>query len=354
MLILGDESARRSRIPWVTGSLILLNVLAFLTQKWIGDRITYGFSLVPYEITHLKDLTKPQKIKAKVPVPHPDPRLRDYVPPTIREMWVEVPQYRGPFPIVLTLLTSMFLHGDWMHLIGNMWFLAIFGRNVESAWNHGRFLLFYLTCGVVGGLCQVFSDPSSVVPCLGASGAISGVMGAYVAVYPLNKVKLWFGWYIGVVEVPALVVIGIWFLWQYISVFVDMEMGQHLLGGVAYWDHLGGFAAGLVLVWGTVFFLRRQIGDDAPPEPEAEPAAAEAASTPAAPPMPQESGQAAETFARAATLGPAGTVTPRPDPFANALPAAKPPAPYLPTPSDPFGEYAPSHGESEPSKRYTR
>src|SRR5262245_55662038 len=268
MFILGDESARRSRIPWVTGTLILLNVGAFLAQKAVGDRITYGFSLVPYEITHLKDLKKPQKIKAKVAVPHHDPRLRDYVPPTIREVTVDVPQYPGPFPIFLTLITSMFLHGDWMHLIGNMWFLAIFGRNVESAWNHGRFLAFYLLCGVAGGLCQVFSDPNSVVPCLGASGAISGVMGAYVAVYPLNKVKLWFGWYIGVVEVPALAVIGVWFLWQYISVFVDMEMGQHLLGGVAYWDHLGGFAMGLVLVWGTVWYLRRQLGSEEEEERE--------------------------------------------------------------------------------------
>ena len=329
MLILGDEGARRNRIPWVTGSLILINILAFLTQKWLGDRVTYGWSLVPYEITHMKDLTKPQKIKAKVAVPHPDPRFRDYAPPTIREVWIDVPQYPGPFPIILTLLTSMFLHGDWVHLIGNMWFLVIFGRNVESAWNHGRFLAFYLACGVVGGLCHVLSDPQSVVPALGASGAISGIMGAYVAIFPLNKVKLWFGWYIGVVEVPALIVIGIWFLWQYISAFVELEMGSHL-GGIAYWDHLGGFATGLVLVWWTVWSLRRQVAkQEALQAEEAE--ATASSSVPAS----EHTSSADAIFAKAATMNGAGA-EPRPDPF-EPTPAAQ----KTTRGADPFGDYLP-------------
>jgi membrane associated rhomboid family serine protease len=328
MLILGDEGARRNRIPWVTGTLILINVLAFLTQKWLGDRLTYGWSLVPYEITHMKDLTKPQKIKAKVAVPHPDPRFRDYAPLTIREVWIDVPQYPGPFPIILTLLTSMFLHGDWMHLIGNMWFLVIFGRNVESAWNHGRFLAFYLACGVVGGLCQILSDPQSVIPCLGASGAISGVMGAYVAVFPLHKVKLWFGWWIGVVEVPALIVIGIWFLWQYISVFVELEMGSHL-GGTAYWVHIGGFVTGLLLVWYTVWSLRRQLGDEEVRAEESE----------AAPTVPaSEHGSAAdEVFAKAASMNGRNGAATGSDPFGSCVPSKAETirsVDYLPTPRD--------------------
>lgn len=254
MFILGDESHHHGKLPWVTGSLIALNLLTFCVQQFLGERFTNGFSLVPYEITEFTDLTRPEKVKLKVPTglywDHQSKQART----RYEHEFVTVNHYHGPFPIILTLLTSLFLHGDWLHLIGNLWFLAVFGRNVECALDHGRYLAFYLACGVVGGLAQVFSDRSSVIPCLGASGAISGIMGAYVAIYPLNKIKLWFGWWIGVVELPAIVVVGFWFLFQYISAFMEIESG--VLDGVAYWEHIGGFAAGVSIIWGMVLWLR--------------------------------------------------------------------------------------------------
>jgi hypothetical protein len=149
------------------------------------------------------------------------------------------------------------MHGDVFHLIGNMWFLLVFGRNVECAMNHGRFLAFYTACGICAGLAHVASDPHSILPCLGASGAISGVMGAYISIHPLNNIKVWFGWWIGIIEVPALVVIGVWFLLQYLAVAIAFD-DESYSDGVAYWAHLGGFAAGFVIIRGVVFYLQRQ------------------------------------------------------------------------------------------------
>src|SRR5262249_55016121 len=162
--------------------------------------------------------------------------------------YVTINHYPGPFPIILTLITSMFLHIGIGHLIGNMWFLLVFGRNVECALGHWLFLTFYLCCGVAGGLAHVASDAHSLIPCLGASGPISGVLGAYVAIHPLNKIKCWFGWWIGVIELPALVVIGVWFLGQYLSAFFLLEHPEYS-DGVAYWDHLGGFVTGMAFLW---------------------------------------------------------------------------------------------------------
>ncbi len=270
MFIIGDEGGKQQRIPWVTGGLIVVNVLAFCLQQAVGEPLTYGFSLVPAEITQLKDFTKPQYVKLKVPVYHPNPRLREYAPVTYKDEWVPIPQYPGPFPIFLTLLTSMFLHVNGVHLVGNMWFLVIFGRNVESALNHGRFLVFYLVCGTCGGLAHILSNPNSVIPCLGASGAISGIMGAYVAVFPLNKIKLWFGLYIGVIELPAIAVLGFWFLWQYVSAVLGIEQGP-MGGGIAYWDHLGGFVSGVLIIWGTIAYLKWQLAKEPPAEEEPPP-----------------------------------------------------------------------------------
>jgi hypothetical protein len=200
-----------------------------------------------------------------------------------------------------------------------MWFLLVFGRNVECALNHGRFLAFYVLCGVIGGLCHVASSPHSVIPCLGASGAISGVLGAYVAIHPLNKIKCWFGWWVGVIELPALVVIGVWFLFQYLSAFFSLEQSEYG-GGIAYWDHLGGFVTGIAFIWGTIFYLKYH-------QAKAELAAAEdeAAAEPAV--------EAAPAAASAA------------DPFASFLPstgiAAGAPKPAPAAAADPFGSFMP-------------
>jgi hypothetical protein len=164
----------------------------------------------------------------------------------------------------------MFLHGSMMHLIGNVWFLVIFGRNVECAWGHGRFVAFYLACGVIGGLVYTASDPSSVLPALGASGAISGVMGAYVAIHPLNPISIWFGFFIGVIRVPACIVVGLWFLFQYVAAFDALELAGTNLGGTAYWDHVGGFLAGIGITWGMYFYLKRLAATNDMPSPERE------------------------------------------------------------------------------------
>lgn len=144
-----------------------------------------------------------------------------------------------------SVLTSMFMHGGWLHLIGNMWFLAIFGDNVEDAMGAVRFVAFYLLCGVAAVGAQMLASPSSLVPMVGASGAIGGVMGAYLRLYPTAAVHMlvWFGFYFSRVVVPAFFMLGYWFLLQLVS--GTLAPG---VGGVAFWAHVGGFAAGFLLV----------------------------------------------------------------------------------------------------------
>ena len=142
------------------------------------------------------------------------------------------------------LLTSMFLHGSWLHLVGNLWFLWIFGNNVEDSMGHLRFLVFYVLTGVLAALAHVLVDPASTVPMVGASGAISGVMGAYLVLYPRARVDtlFWIIVFVRVIPLPAWVILGYWFFIQLVST------GAGGGGGVAYAAHVGGFAAGVVLV----------------------------------------------------------------------------------------------------------
>jgi membrane associated rhomboid family serine protease len=324
MFILGDESHHNGRFPWVTVGLVVANVLMFGLQIILGEPFTNGFSLVPKEITEFRDITQKQRVKVKVEDYYYD--HRGHPRSIVKDEYFTINHYPGPFPIVLTLVTSMFLHGGVMHLIGNMWFLLVFGRNVECALGHGRFLIFYLLCGVVGGLMHVASDPHSVIPCLGASGAISGVMGAYVAIHPLNKIKCWFGWWFGVIELPALVVIGFWFLLQYLSAFITWDHPEWS-DGIAYWDHLGGFLTGVAFIWGTVLYLRWQLarseeaGADAAPESAAAPAAGGArAEQPAPDPF---ASFLPPTAIRAGEPKQGPTSAPAPDPFASFLPPTK-------------------------------
>ena len=267
MLILGDEGHYHGRFPWVTASLVVANVLVFVAQVFLGEPFTNGFSLVPEEITTCSDLVGTKYHKVKVLTEGEFDDHGRYHRPHVESKRIPIRHYTGPFPIHLTLLTSMFMHGDLLHLLGNMWFLLIFGRNVECALNHGRFLAFYTACGICAGLAHVCSDPHSFIPCLGASGAISGIMGAYVSIHPLNRVKVWLGWWIGVVQIPALVVIGIWFMVQYISAFVGLE-NEMYRDGIAYWNHLGGFLAGFLILRGIVFYLRNHQTDGKPAEEE--------------------------------------------------------------------------------------
>jgi membrane associated rhomboid family serine protease len=146
-----------------------------------------------------------------------------------------------------TVFTSMFMHGGWMHLIGNMWFLWIFGNNVEDSMGHLRFLVFYLLCGLAAAALQILSQPSSGLPMVGASGAIGGVMGAYIILYPKVHVHMLviFGFYVRTVVVPAAFMLGYWFLLQLLGGAVSLGREG---GGTAFWAHVGGFAAGAVLV----------------------------------------------------------------------------------------------------------
>jgi membrane associated rhomboid family serine protease len=149
-------------------------------------------------------------------------------------------------PRAWTLVSSMFLHGGWLHLIGNMWFLWVFGNNVEDAMGRWRFLAFYLACGLCAAGAQILTGPSSMTPMLGASGAIGGVMGAYVALYPRVRVQLlvFLGFFITTVWVPAFLMLGYWVVVQVLSALVADQSA----GGVAFAAHVGGFLAGLALV----------------------------------------------------------------------------------------------------------
>jgi len=147
-----------------------------------------------------------------------------------------------------SMLTSMFLHGSWLHLVGNMWFLWIFGNNVEDAMGHWRFIVFYLLCGVAAASAQLVTDPRSEIPMVGASGAIGGVMGAYVLLYPRVHVHLlvFLGFYVTTIAVPAVLMLGYWFLLQLASGWGTLGMKG---GGVAFWAHAGGFIAGAILIF---------------------------------------------------------------------------------------------------------
>jgi membrane associated rhomboid family serine protease len=149
-----------------------------------------------------------------------------------------------------SLFTSMFMHGGWFHLIGNMWFLWIFGNNVEDSMGHVRFVVFYLLCGLAAAVLQVAFEPDSTIPMVGASGAIGGVMGAYVVLYPRVRVHLLFvlGFYVTTVAVPAAFMLGYWFLLQLVGGAAGVGAGG-ASGGTAFWAHVGGFVAGMVLVF---------------------------------------------------------------------------------------------------------
>jgi membrane associated rhomboid family serine protease len=147
-----------------------------------------------------------------------------------------------------TAITSMFMHGGWLHIGGNLWFLWVFGDNVEDAMGAGRFLVFYLVCGLAAFAAQVLTGPGSAVPMVGASGAIGGVMGAYFRLYPRAPVHMlvWFLFYVNRIVVPASLVLGYWFVLQLLSGLPALAQSQ--MGGVAFWAHVGGFGAGALLI----------------------------------------------------------------------------------------------------------
>ena len=215
MFPIGDDSVRGGPAPLVTVSLVVLNVLAFfleLSQPSSGALQSFiqAWGVVPREYALARD-----------------------IPPTI------------PLPFWSTLITSMFLHGGWLHLGGNMLYLWIFGDNLEKTMGHARFLVFYLACGVAAGLAHIFFSGASNVPSIGASGAISGVLGGYLVLFPRNRVRVLTR--AGIVAMPAIVVLGFWIVIQLISGIGSLAVRTET-GGVAYMAHIGGFVAGLILV----------------------------------------------------------------------------------------------------------
>src|SRR5437667_3850547 len=233
---IADENIGRRTTPVVNYLLILINVLVFVFLQGFGtnEKFTYALSPVPAEIITGKDIAT---------------RDRIVVQPVTGQRF-EMPGLQPtPIPVYLTLITSMFMHGGIAHIFGNMLFLWIFGDNIEDRLGHFRYLVFYLVCGVLAGLAHVFAtvgfggDP--YIPSLGASGAISGVLGAYMLLFPTRRVTVLLSWF--VTQVPAFVAIGLWFVFQLISGLGMLGSGSQQ-GGVAYAAHIGGFIAGLALI----------------------------------------------------------------------------------------------------------
>ncbi len=231
---ISDDDSELSGRAWATMLVLALNVLVFFGLQGAGanDRFTYGYSVVPAEITSGRDLTANEHVA-----------VTDNV--TGQTQTVDIPQAPGPFPIYLTVLTAMFMHGGYLHLFGNLLYLWIFGDNVEHRFGSRRFLLFYLASGLVATFAQVFLDPHSVVPNLGASGAISGVLGAYLMLFPRNRVNAVF--FFRIVSVPAVVVLGLWILLQFVDGWGAIANTEQTVGGVAYAAHIGGFITGALL-----------------------------------------------------------------------------------------------------------
>jgi membrane associated rhomboid family serine protease len=235
---IGDDNSDRTTTPIVNYLLIAINILVFVFLQGLGgnDRFTYAFSTVPQEIVSGRDAVTP-----------------DRVAETVTGQRVQVPGLQPtPISVYITLLTSMFMHGGIAHLLGNMLFLWIFGDNLEDRLGHARYLIFYLVCGFIASLAHVFTtvafstDPSSLlIPSLGASGAISGVLGGYILLHPHRSVRAFM--FNILTTVPAWVAVGLWFVFQLISGLGVLGGGSQQ-GGVAYAAHIGGFIAGLVLV----------------------------------------------------------------------------------------------------------
>jgi membrane associated rhomboid family serine protease len=236
ILPIGDENSDRRSTPVVTYMFIAINVLVFVFLQGMGtnERFTYAFSTVPQEIITGRDVVTPPHVVV-------EPLTGEHI---------QAPGLQPtPGSVYLTLLISMFMHGGWAHLLGNMLFLWIFGDNVEDAMGRKRFLSFYLLTGVIASLSHVFATyifgGNTLTPSLGASGAISGVLGGYLMLFPQRRVKVIMFYML--TEVPALVAIGLWFVFQLISGIGMLGQGAQE-GGVAYAAHIGGFIAGFLLV----------------------------------------------------------------------------------------------------------
>ena len=211
------DNIRSQTRPVVTVSLIIVNSLVFLYELSLGQNLMpfmYEYGVVPINVFQ----------------------------------WPASGQ--SLVSIVIPYFSSMFLHGGWLHLIGNMWYLWIFGDNVEDRLGHGGFLLFYVLAGLGAGGVHTALNYYVTIPSVGASGAIAGVLGAYLLLYPfariLTLIPLFFFWQI--IEIPAIIVLGFWFVMQFLSGTSSLSVAEPAAGGVAWWAHIGGFIAGMILL----------------------------------------------------------------------------------------------------------
>jgi membrane associated rhomboid family serine protease len=237
---LKDYPGPRRRVPWVTWGLIAVNIVIFLYQVSLGSdapAFMFAYAVVPVAVTHNIPQTSLPGVPAHLP-------------------------FHTPGLVYLTLLTAMFLHAGWLHIGGNMLYLYIFGDNVEDRMGHLPYLLFYLFCGVVAGITQIAVDPNSTVPSLGASGAIAGVLAAYLVLFPSAGVRtiIFIFIFFTIVTLPAIVLIGLWFLLQFFDGVAALSQVQQGMGGVGYFAHVGGFVSGLVIT----LLLRSRLRPPAP------------------------------------------------------------------------------------------
>jgi membrane associated rhomboid family serine protease len=223
MLPLRDDQARYST-PWVNYFLMGLNLLIFFFEATL-DRRSLNLLIGQFGV----------------------------VPSHLLAFLAGSPRYSLAV-VVLPFFTSLFLHGGWMHVIGNMWFLYIFGDNVEDYLGHFKYLVFYMLTGVIAMATHVVMNLDSTAPAVGASGAIAGVLGAYFVLYPRARVLTWF--FVFVVWVPAWIILGYWFVLNFLSgTASELAVRRQSMGGVAFWAHVGGFISGALLV--KVFGERR-------------------------------------------------------------------------------------------------
>jgi membrane associated rhomboid family serine protease len=237
---LKDYAGPRRRVPWVTWGLIAVNIVIFLYQVLLGSdapAFMFAYAVVPAAVTHNIPQTSLPGVPAHLP-------------------------FHTPGLVYLTLLTAMFLHAGWLHIGGNMLYLYIFGDNVEDRMGHLPYLLFYLFCGVVAGITQIAVDPNSTVPSLGASGAIAGVLAAYLVLFPSAGVRtiIFIFIFFTIVTLPAIILIGLWFLLQFFDGIAALSQVQQGMGGVGYFAHVGGFVSGLVIT----LLLRSRLQPPAP------------------------------------------------------------------------------------------
>lgn len=239
---LSDDDRLLHKPSYVTNVLLLLNLgVFFVLQGMGGSTFTYAWAAVPFELTTGTDLIGPQSM-------------------SVGGQYIEIPHAQGPAFIWVTALSAMFMHGGLAHLGGNMLYLWIFGDNVEHRFGHGPFLAFYLISGLAATAAQVALSPQSIIPTLGASGAIAGVLGAYLVLFPRNRVNaLFFVW---LVSVPAVVAIGLWILAQFTSGWGSLVDPGATAGGVAYAAHIGGFVAGAALALVMRAFIKEERVDN--------------------------------------------------------------------------------------------